>query len=403
MKTSRQSYINVHRDSWIEVNLEYLAQNIKAIKSLVKPRGSRSERSELNDGDVRVLEQSDKNSTGAKDVKLLAVVKADAYGHGAVMVAPTMLASGVDVLGVASIDEGLDLRNAKITCDILVLGAVPVWAFECAAENDISISIFSEEHILAAKQAYERTGIKIKAHIKIDTGMNRIGVDDICAIDFIKKIQASDFIDLQGIFSHLACAEDEKASQKQFDKFNEIISQIDTKNLTLHILNTAGTMSYPDYQFNMVRVGIGLYGLMPDLSPTMNISQLNLKQVMSLKARITRIQTMGVNEGISYGHTFIADKDIKVATIPVGYADGVPRGLSNKIYGSINGQKIKQIGNITMDQMMFDITDIDAQEGDVITILDEELSIDEWAKIVDTINYELTCRLKVRLPRIYTR
>lgn len=378
MKTSRQSYVNVHRDSWIEVNLEYLAQNIKAIKSLVKP-----------------------------DVKLLAVVKADAYGHGAVMVAPTMLASGVDVLGVASIDEGLDLRNAKITCDILVLGAVPVWAFECAAENDISISIFSEEHISACQQAYERTGKKIKAHIKIDTGMNRIGVNDTSAIDFIKKVQATDFIDLQGIFSHLACAEDEKVSQRQFDKFNKIISQIDTKNLILHILNTAGIMSYPDYQFNMVRAGIGLYGLMPDLPTKVKNLALNLKQVMSLKARITRIHTMGVNEGISYGHTFVADKDIKVATIPVGYADGVPRGLSNKIYGSINGQKIKQIGNITMDQMMFDITNIDAQEGakegNIITILNEELSIDEWAKVIGTINYELTCRLKVRLPRVYTR
>lgn len=373
MKTSRQSYINVHRDAWVEVNLEYLAQNVKIIKNLVK-----------------------------KGTKLLAVVKADAYGHGAVMVAPTMLASGVDMLGVASIDEGLNLRDANINCDILVLGAVPVWAFENAALNDISISIFSNEHILACKQAYERTGKRVKAHIKIDTGMNRIGVAVDEAVNFIKEVQASDFIDLKGIFSHLACAEDEEKTKEQFDRWYKIISQIDTTGLTLHILNTAGIMSYPQQQFDMVRAGIGLYGLMPDLPDCSNFCE-PLKQVIGLKGRITRIHSMGLNEGISYGHTYVAQKETKVATVPIGYADGIPRALSNRIFGELNGKKVKQIGNITMDQMMFDITDVDAQEGDVITLLGDKLSIDEWAKIVGTINYELTCRLKVRLPRIYTR
>lgn len=373
MKTSRQSYINVHRDAWVEINLEYIAKNVKVLKKLVK-----------------------------KDVKMLAVVKADSYGHGAVMVAPTMLASGVDMLGVASIDEGLNLRDSNINCDILVLGAVPVWAFESVAENDISISIFSEEHIQAAKQAFERTGKKIKAHIKLDTGMNRIGVNANEAVDFIKKVQSCDFIDLQGIFSHLARAEEEAPTEEQFNKYKAIISQIDTKDLTLHILNTAGIMSYPDFQFNMVRAGIGLYGLMPDL-PACSKFKEKLFPVMSLKGRITRIHTMKKNEGISYGHTFVADKDIKVATVPIGYADGVPRALSNKIFGVIKGKKVRQIGNITMDQMMFDITDIDTEEGDVITLLGDGLSIDEWANIIGTINYELTCRLKVRLPRVYTR
>ncbi len=373
MKTSRQTHINVHRDSWVEINLEYLAQNIKILKDMVKP-----------------------------DVKLLAVVKADSYGHGAVMLAPTMLASGVDVLGVASIDEGLDLRNAKISCEILVLGAVPIWAFECANLNDISISIFSEEHIIACKQAYERTGKKVKAHIKIDTGMNRIGVSFNEAIEYIKKVKSCEFIDLKGIFSHLACAENKDETEKQLYKLNTIISQIDTKNLTLHMLNTAGIMSYPDYQFNMVRAGIGLYGLMPDLPACSDFNK-PLKPIMSLKGRITRIHWMDKNEGISYGYTYTSKNKIKVATIPIGYADGVPRALSNKIFGEINGEKVRQIGNITMDQMMFDITGIKVEEGEVITLLGNNLSIDEWAKILGTINYELTCRLKVRLPRIYTR
>lgn len=375
MKTSRQSYINVHRDAWVEVNLEYLAQNVRLLKGLIKP-----------------------------GVKLLAVVKADAYGHGAVAVAPTMLASGVDMLGVASIDEGLNLRDANINCDILVLGAVPVWAFESAAVNDISISIFSSEHIQAAKQAFERTGKKIKAHIKIDTGMHRIGVDVDEAVSFIKEVQESEFIDLQGIFSHLACAECEKESKKQFDKFNVITSKIDTNGLILHILNTSGIISYPDYQLDMVRAGIGLYGLMPDLvNPEPFLSHFGAKQVMSLKGRITRIHRMEANEGISYGHTYKPKEDIDVATVPIGYADGVPRKLSNKIYGEINGKKVKQIGNITMDQMMFDTSEVYVKEGEVITLLGDELSIDDWAKIVGTINYELICRLKVRLPRVYTR
>lgn len=372
MKTSRQTFINMHRDAWVEINLEYLAQNVKILKQLV-PEG----------------------------VKLFAVVKADAYGHGATMVAPTMLASGVDMLGVASIDEGLDLRNAKINCDILVLGAVPVWAFECAAENDISISIFSQEHISACKQAFERTGKRVKAHIKLDTGMNRIGVMQSEAVEFIKQVQNCDFIDLKGIFSHLACAEDEDETQKQFDAYNKITSQINTTGIIRHILNTAGMMSYK-FPSDMVRVGIGLYGLMPDL-PACSDFKTPLKQVMSLKGRIARIHKMPKGDGISYGHTFVAKDDTRVATVPIGYADGVPRALSNKIYGEINGKKIKQIGNITMDQMMFDISDIEAEEGDVITLLGENLSIDEWAKIVGTINYELTCRLKVRLPRVYTR
>ena len=385
MKTTRQSYINVHRDAWVEVNLEYLAQNVKQIKSLIK-----------------------------KNIKLLAVVKADAYGHGAVMVAPTMLASGVDMLGVASIDEGLNLRDANINCDILVLGAVPVWAFESAVENDITISIFSDEHIQAAKQSYERTGKKIKTHIKVDTGMNRIGVNIKEAVDFIKKVQQADFIDLKGIFSHLACAENEEKTKKQFEKFKEITFRINTNGLILHILNTAGIMSYSEEQFDMVRAGIGLYGLMPELPRKMKSEKEKVKRnpspltphlspVMALKARITRIHTIPADEGISYGHTFVTTAPIKVATIPVGYADGVPRILSNKIFGEINDKKIMQIGNVTMDQMMFDITGIDAKEGDVITLLGDNLTIDDWAKIAGTINYELTCRLKVRLPRVYTR
>lgn len=374
MKNVRQSNINIHRDSWVEINLENLAFNMKNIRKNT-PQG----------------------------VKLLAVVKADAYGHGAVMLAPTLLASGADMLGVASIDEGVDLRQAKINCEILVLGAVPVWAVETAVKADLSISVFSKEHLEACRQAFDRTGIKPKVHIKLDTGMNRIGVSTEDAVEFIDKVRNSDFVEFQGVFTHLANAENRDKTQLQIDKWNKVIAQIDTKGLLLHILNTAGAMCYDIPNSNMRRAGIALYGLYPDLPDDDNVIKPDLKPVLSLKARIVNIHDAKDGEGVSYGHTFTAHGTRTIATVPLGYADGVPRGLSNKIYGTLNGKKVQQVGNITMDQMMFDITGVNASVGDVITLLDENNSIDEWANILGTINYELTCRLKVRLPRVYTR
>lgn len=338
-----------------------------------------------------------------KNEKLLAVVKADAYGHGSVMLAPTLLASGADMLGVASIDEGVDLRQAKINCEILVLGAVPVWAVETAVKADLTISIFSKEHLEACRQAYERTGIKPKVHVKLDTGMNRIGISVDDAVEFINQVRNADYLDFRGVFTHLANAEIREKTQIQIDRWNKVISQIDTKGLLLHILNTAGAMCYEVSNSNMRRAGIGIYGLYPDLPDKGSIKRPELKPVMSLKARIVNIHEAKDGEGVSYGHTFTAHGTRKIATVPLGYADGVPRSLSNKISAVLNGHKIPQIGNITMDQMMFDITGIEANVGDVITLLDENHSIDEWANILGTINYELTCRLKVRLPRVYTR
>ena len=237
--------------------------------------------------------------------------------------------------------------------------------------------------------------------------MNRIGLQPDKAVEFIKKVQNADFINLQGIFTHLANAEKDDKTQEQFKRWNQVLSQIDTNGLMIHILNTAGSMIYDPKTLgsNMVRIGISLYGMYPDL-PENLLFYPKLKPVMELKGRITNIHQMPVNDGVSYGHTYIADKVTKVATVPIGYADGVPRALSNKIYAIINGKKVKQIGNITMDQMMFDITGVDAELGDIITLLhhsDNDLSLDNWAKIIGTINYELPCRLKVRLPRVYTR
>ncbi len=374
MKNTRQTNVNIHRDAWVEINISNLENNIMEIKK------------NIPDG-----------------VKLLGVVKADAYGHGSVMLAPTILASGVDMLGVASIDEGVDLRQAKIKCEILVLGTVPVWSIESAVQNDISISVFTQEHLKACKEAYERTGTKPKVHVKIDTGMNRIGVRADEAVEFIKQVQQSDFVDFKGIFTHLAAAEETDKTEEQFQKWDNVINNVNTQGLLLHILNTAGSICYKKPNSNMCRIGISLYGLYPDFPQGIEFRMPKLKQLISLKGRIANIHTAKPNEGVSYCHTYTTSEERTIATVPLGYADGVPRGLSNKITGKLNGKEVPQVGNITMDQMMFDVTGVECTTGDVITLLDETKSIDEWAKILNTINYELTCRLKVRLPRVYTR
>ncbi|MBQ3640883.1 alanine racemase [bacterium] len=378
MKFQRLSNINTKRDAWVEINLDAIEHNILELKTFVKP-----------------------------ETKVLAVVKADAYGHGSSMITPTLLASGVDYLGVASIDEGTELRNNKFTCPILVLGAAPVWAFDYAAQNNISLSMFLPEHIEAANLTYKKTGLKTKAHIKLDTGMNRIGVEKEDAVEFIKKVQSLPSVELQGIFTHFANAETEEKTYEQLEIWNKILSEVDTKGLLLHCFNTAATIAqYPCDKYNMVRLGIALHGLLPDL-PKITKRVPLLRPAMSLKARIINIHRAKKGSGVSYSHTFVTDRATTIATVPVGYADGVDRRLSNKIYGLLNGQKIKQIGNITMDQMMFDITGIDAKDGDIITLIgsdgDENISINEWADILGTINYELTCRLKARLSRVYTR
>lgn len=377
MKFNRQSYLNTRRDAWVEINLDAIEKNILELKKYAH-----------------------------KGSKILAVVKADAYGHGSVMITPTLLASGVDMLGVASVDEAMQLRESGINVPMLVLGAAPIWAYDWAAYNDISLSLFLPQHIEACKITYEKTGIKPKVHIKLDTGMNRIGVSHENAVDLIKQVQNSDFIDLEGIFTHFACAENLEKTKEQLAIWNDVLSKVNTDGLLLHIANTAALISFPDINYNMARAGIGIYGLQPDVVPTCK-NLPDLIPAMSLRGRIVNIHNAHAHSGVSYSHRYVTDKETVIATVPIGYADGVSRGLSGKIYGLLHGKKVPQIGNITMDQMMFDITDVNADEGDIITLLgkdgNEEISVNQWANILNTINYELICRLKVRLSRVYTR
>ncbi len=391
MPQLRKPFVQTRRDAWVEINLGHIEHNIKELKKITEPQ-----------------------------TKFMAVVKADAYGHGSAMTAPTLLASGVDMFGVASVDEGIQLRQSGIDAPILVLGATPEWAFPSAVEHEIQISIFTDEHIIACIDTYNRLKKSPQVQIKIDTGMNRIGLSDKDAPEFIDKVLNTKQIELKGVFSHLACAECFDKSEIQKQRWQNIIKIVNNKNIDVHIVNTAGLISYKDMHYDMVRAGIGIYGLMPGLAKQ-ECDQTNifscfyefqrpeLKPAMGIKGRIIFLKDIEKGSGISYGHSFVTENEVnKIATIPIGYADGVPRSLSNRIYGLLNGKKIKQIGNITMDQMMFDVSNIDnINAGDIITLIgqdgEEYIHIDEWAELLETINYELTCRLKVRLPRVYMR
>ncbi len=380
MKNYRGTSVNKNRDGWVEINLDNLENNVLKIKEYL-------------------------HSNTTNPPELFAVIKADAYGHGSIMCAPTLVASGVKYFGVASIDEGIELRQNKIDIPILVLGASPYWAFENAIKNDIQVSIFNEEHLLAAQQLYKRLNKKLQVQIKLDTGMNRIGIEAQSANSFIKKVLSASYLDLKGIFTHFADVENKTLFNRQIKEFKQAIEpykeELNKRKVKIHCLNSAGIFLEHEYCYDLVRMGIIMWGLSPFCD-----KDVDLAPVMGLKARITNIHTLKKGDGISYGHCFIASKDTKVATIPIGYADGVARALSGQISASLNGQTIKQIGRITMDQIMFDVSDVDCSIGDIVVLLGEENktdTIDTWAKKLNTINYELTCRLKMRLPRIYIR
>lgn len=387
MQNYRGTSVNKNRDAWVEINLSHLEENVLKIKDFLSEKCQ-------------------------KMPEIFAVIKADSYGHGSLMTEPILSACGVSYYGVASIDEGIELRNNKVTKPILVLGASPLWAFENAIKYDIAVSIFNEEHLLVASQLYDRLNKKLKVHIKLDTGMNRIGIQYQKAQEFVKKVLNAHYLDVKGIFTHFADVENEKLFNRQIQEFQDIIDPIKDKlnsiGAKIHCLNSPAIFVYPNYSYDMVRMGIIMWGLTPFSDEFLSKfdKQPEIKPVMGLKARITNIHTLKKGDGISYGHTFIANEDLKVATIPIGYADGVDRKLSGQIVAYLNGKQIKQIGRITMDQIMFDVTNVECNYGDVITLLGDDNKIDNidtWAKKLGTINYELTCRLKMRLPRIYVR
>lgn len=367
--------------AWVEIDLAALAHNVRQVKSLLSPKTA-----------------------------LMAVVKADAYGHGAIAVAQTVLQSGASLLGVATVPEGIELREAGIKAPILILGAtytpeqikaIARWLLQPTLCNFKQALVFSET-LEAIPQCQP-----VPVHLKLDTGMSRLGPPWQQAAEFVQLVQRLPKLQIASIYSHLATAEsiDQTVMRQQQTRFESAIASIKSTGLPLphlHLANSAATLTDPTLHYNMVRVGLAIYGLYP---ATHLQSKINLKPVLQVKARVAQVKTIPPGTGVSYGHQFISERELCLAVVGIGYADGVPRNLSNKMTVLIRGQRVPQIGAITMDQLMLDVSNIpNLQPGEVVTLLGQErtekILADDWASQLNTISWEILCGFKHRLPRV---
>lgn len=351
------------------------------------------------------------NNTRAKlpqGCKLLGVIKADAYGHGAVELA-RFLENKCDFFGVACIEEAVELKKTGIKAPILILGYVAPAFYDLVVKYDIRIPVFSYDTAKALSDEAVKQGKTVPFHFCIDTGMSRIGfqVNEESA-DICKEICALPNIEAEGLFSHFATADESDLTKAlaQREKYKKFVEMLESRGIQIpikHLNNSAGIMNFDEY-FDMCRMGIILYGLYP--SEEVDKSLLDIKPVMSWLTHISHIKTLEAGREVSYGGTFKTTEPSVIATIPVGYADGYPRCLSNKGKVIINGQYAPIVGRVCMDQFMVDVTDVDGAELDSIVTLvgkdgDAELSMEEVSNAAYSFNYELPCRVARRVPRTY--
>lgn len=375
------NYAWLSQRAWVEIDLAALSHNVRQLVGLLSPH-----------------------------TQLMAVVKADAYGHGAVAVAQTALESGASWLGVATIPEGIQLREAGIKAPILILGATHTTEqIQAIAHWQLQATLCSPKQALVFSNTLEAMNYHspLPVHIKLDTGMSRLGTNWQQAGEFVNLVQSLPHLEIASIYSHLATADspDTKVMQQQHRRFQEAIAQIQAMGIKapcLHLANSAATLADSALHYDIVRVGLAVYGLYP--SPHLQ-QKINLQPVLQVKARVTQVKTIAAGTGVSYGHQFIATRELRIAVVGIGYADGVPRHLSNNMQVIIRGQRAPQIGTITMDQLMVDVTAIeDIQEGEIVTLLGEQgkekISADEWAEKLNTISWEILCGFKHRLPRV---
>jgi len=341
-------------------------------------------------------------------VPVMAVVKADAYGHGAIQVA-RLLQDKCSFFGVSSMLEAMELRQAGLNNPILILGHTPVNAFPTAIENGIRPTIFHYEDALALSEAAQRLGKEAPFHFAVDTGMSRLGFQvseesaDICA-----RITALPGIKAEGCFSHFATADcdDLTRAENQAARFDRFCQMLLDRGVTIpirHLDNSAGLMNFHNH-YDMVRSGIVTYGMYPsrEVSPQL----LALQPALQFLSRVTHVKTLPAGREISYGGTYVTEKPTTVATVPVGYADGYRRSLSGKFYVLIHGKKAPILGRVCMDQMMVDVTDIpDVKVNDRVTLVgrdgEEEITMEQIAEAADSFNYEFVCGISRRVPRIY--
>lgn len=373
------SLVNRQR-AWVEIDLNALANNVAEIKQLLSPT-----------------------------TELMAVVKADAYGHGAVKVAQTALDYGASSLAIATLAEGIELRQAGINAPILILGAInTVEEIEAVVNWQLEPTIYSHQQALIFARTLTVRQENLSVHLKLDTGMSRLGTNWQDATEFVRLVQQLPCLRIVSIYSHLATADesDPTMMKLQQQRFQSAIAKIKFNHLPhprLHLANSAATLRDRSLHYDLVRVGLALYGLYPASDLQFSIA---LKPVLQVKAKITQVKQIAAGTGVSYGHHFVAEKDLTIAVVGIGYADGVPRHLSNRLKAIARGQLVRQIGNITMDQLMLDVSELpDLQAGEIVTLIGKEgnlvISADDWAKSLETISWEILCGFKHRLPRVY--
>jgi len=373
--------------TWAEVDADCIAANYRAIREYI------------HDG-----------------CKFMAVVKADAYGHGAPFVANEFEKLGADYFGVSNMEEALQLRGSGITKPILILGYTPPEFAGDMIKQEITQTILSLPYAAELSKAAQSAGGTLKAHIKIDTGMSRIGFlyhdaqKDAPSIDGILKVSHMQGLDLEGIFTHFAVSDepDNDFTSIQFSRFVGIVEILEQKGLTFrlrHCCNSAGLLNFPRMQLDMVRPGIILYGMTPAEGMPLPIA---LRPVMSLKTAVSQVKTVTEGTAVSYGMKYTARGKTRVATLPIGYADGFARSLSNSADVLIGGKRARIIGRVCMDQCMADVTDIpSAAENGVATVIGrdggEAVTMEEIAGKMGTINYETSCLIGKRVPRVFFR
>ncbi|PEB39275.1 alanine racemase [Bacillus pseudomycoides] len=369
------------RDTIVEVNLDAVKHNVREFKKRV------------ND----------------KNIAMMAAVKANGYGHGAVEVAKAAIEAGVNQLAVAFVDEGIELREAGVTVPILVLGYTPVDVAKDAIGYDIMMTVYRIEDLKGINEIAKQLEKKAHIQVKIDTGMSRIGLQEEEVAPFLEELKNMKYIEIEGMFTHYSTADEINKTYTNmqtslFEKAVNTAKEMDIHLPYIHSSNSAGSMELSNTFQNMVRVGIGIYGMYP--SKEVDHTVVSLQPALSLKSKLAHIKHAKKNRGVSYGNTYVTTGEEWIATVPIGYADGYNRQLSNKGYALINGIRVPVLGRVCMDQLMLDVTKaMPVQVGDEVVFYgrqgEEEISVEEIADTLGTINYEVTCMLDRRIPRVY--
>lgn len=378
---------NFLRRTWAEVSLDAIEHNFRIIQKQLKP-----------------------------ETLVCCVIKADAYGHGAQPLAREYMAMGADWFAVSNIEEAMQLREAGIELPVLILGYTPPCMAAKLSELHIAQTLFSAEYGEALSNEAVKANVTVRVHVKLDTGMSRIGFlfqnpnRDGGVIDDIEKVCRLPALDAEGIFTHFAVADEGNDGRAytimQYDNLIKAIGLLEQRGISFrikHCANSAAIFDYPEMQLDMVRAGVILYGLMPSDKVK---NRFELIPAMELKSIVSLVKTVEPQTSVSYGRKFVTKKVTKIATVPIGYADGYPRHLYIKASMLVRGRKAKIIGRVCMDQLMLNVTSVpDVTEGDLVTVFgrdrDAIITLDELAAYNHTINYELACMISKRVPRIY--